>query len=266
MAGRKNSRGAPRSKAADAESQCSVMGATEAPIDPSEFAAAKLNLVLGAGLDSSLPKLAMRIVAVFVGRYMIADRGGAAWPAVSTLCDDLSISRSSDKEVRDALNHLVARGHLVKDSEAGKARGTTNRYRISDRYFAPTGSGAMPPTGSGAMPPTGSGAMPPTSTGKESPGIDLRGAVAAEARHSAPSTAPSQGAVVERLGVTSEAQESPRRIDSLPSPAGSLSRLPARSPAEEGPFSGSEAARYESLDPGPAYVGDVLEIGDPETA
>jgi hypothetical protein len=77
---------------------------------------------------------------------------------------------------------------------------------------------------------------------------------------------PSQGAVVERLGVATEGQESPYRTDSLPSPAGSLSRLTARSPAEEGTSHGSEAARYESLDPGPAYEGDVPEIGEPESA
>jgi hypothetical protein len=77
---------------------------------------------------------------------------------------------------------------------------------------------------------------------------------------------PSQGVVVERLGVASEVQESPPRADSRPSSAGSLSRLPARSPAEEGTSHGSEAARFESLDPGPAYEGGIPEIGEPETA
>ncbi|PPD09754.1 MAG: hypothetical protein CTY36_02715 [Methylocystis sp.] len=106
-----------------------------APLDPSKFAAAKLNLVLGVGLDAELPKLALRIVSLFVGRHMHAERGGDAWPAVRTLCEELGVSSGS--MVRDALYTLLERGHLVADRKAGE----TTRYRIADRYFE---SGAQP--------------------------------------------------------------------------------------------------------------------------
>jgi hypothetical protein len=88
------------------------------------------------------------------------------------------------------------------------------------------------------------------------------GAAASEARQSAPSSASSQAAGVDRLGVdASEIKNSPQLPDSSPSPAGSLTRLTARSPAEVEPFKGSEMARFESLDPGPAYEGLSLWRG-----
>jgi hypothetical protein len=104
-------------------------GRVAAPLDASKFAAAKLNLVLGVGLDAELPKLALRVVSLFVGRHMHAERGGEAWPAVKTLCEELGVSSGS--MVRDALYTLLERGHLVADRKPGE----TTRYRVADRYF-----------------------------------------------------------------------------------------------------------------------------------
>ncbi len=100
-----------------------------AALDPTKFAAAKLNLLLGAGLDAELPKLALRVANVLAGRYMCADNGGEAWPAIKRLCGDLDVS--SERAVRQALYSLLMRGHLSAERKAG---GTT-RYRIADRYF-----------------------------------------------------------------------------------------------------------------------------------
>jgi hypothetical protein len=166
-----------------------------APLDPSRFAAAKLNLVLGAGLDPKLPKLAMRIVAVFVGRHMNADRGGEAWPSVKTLCAELCVSSGS--MVREALYALLKRGHLV----AERQRGETTHYRIADRYFEdapqPAGqatlgrgepayqaggepayqAGGEPAYQAGGEPAYQAGGEPArqaTNTGNRSPGIEHR--------------------------------------------------------------------------------------------
>lgn len=98
------------------------------PLDRTKFAAAKLNFVLGVGLDAELPKLALRVANIFVGQYMCADNGGEAWPAIKTLCCDLGVS--SERAVRQALSSLLERGHLmaIVDRE-------TTRYRIAERYF-----------------------------------------------------------------------------------------------------------------------------------
>ncbi len=150
-----------------------------APLDPREFATAKLNLVFGAALDPKLPKLAFRIVGLFVGRHMKADRGGDAWPAVKTLCGELGVS--SERAVREALYALLERGHLVAERKAGE----TTRYRIADRYFdgAPQPARSAPPQaqdepGLGDTqakyepPPQAKGE--PTISGNITPGIKLR--------------------------------------------------------------------------------------------
>jgi len=98
-------------------------------LDPTKFAAAKLNLLLGVGIDADLPKLALRVANVLAGQYMCADNGGEAWPAINRLCCDLGVS--SERAVRQALYTLLERGHLIAERKAG---GTT-RYRIAERYF-----------------------------------------------------------------------------------------------------------------------------------
>jgi hypothetical protein len=158
-----------------------------APLDQTKFAAAKLNLVLGVGLDAELPKLALRVASVLVGQYMCADKGGEAWMAVKTLCGDLGIT--SESKVRDALYALLDRGHLVADRKAGE----TTRYRIADRYLdgvtqpqdgagsvdtqPQDGADTQPQNGAPTQPQDGAGTQPrhgATNSGNTTPGNELR--------------------------------------------------------------------------------------------
>jgi hypothetical protein len=98
-------------------------------LDPTAFATAKLAVVLAVGLDDGLPKLAIRVANVMVCKYMYADNGGEAWPAIRRLAGDLGVT--SERAVREALYALLERGHLTADRKPGE----TTRYRIADRYF-----------------------------------------------------------------------------------------------------------------------------------
>lgn len=100
-----------------------------APVDPKKLAAAKLSVVLAVSLDHTLPKIAPRIIGVFVGRHMRAEHGGVAYPSVSTICATLNVSTGS--MVRAALNALVAGQYLVAERKAG----ATTTYRIAPHYF-----------------------------------------------------------------------------------------------------------------------------------
>ncbi|MGD9543547.1 MAG: hypothetical protein AB7F41_10675 [Methylocystis sp.] len=163
-------------------------------LDPTKFAAAKLNLLLGVGLDAELPKLALRVANVLVGQYMCADNGGEAWPAIKRLCGDLGIA--SESKVRDALYALLERSHLVAERKAG---GTT-RYRIAERYFdggtqheensaqpqngagsratqPEGGADTQPQNGATPQPQNGAGSPPrhgATNSGNITPGNELR--------------------------------------------------------------------------------------------
>jgi hypothetical protein len=151
-------------------------------LDQTTFAAAKLNFMLSVSLDAELSKIAQRVAGIFIGRYMHADNGGEAWPAIKTLCEDLGVK--SESKVRDGLYALQNRGHLMADRRAG----ATTRYRIADRYFeraAPPQYGAatqplygagskdtQPLYGAGGPPPIGAEGPPPigaTNTGNITP-------------------------------------------------------------------------------------------------
>jgi len=100
------------------------------PLDPTKFATAKLNLVLDVSLDAGLPKLSLRIVGLFVGRYMRAEYGGAAFPRIKIICEELGVS--SERAVRAALYRLINHGYLAAERTVGRA----THYHIAERYFS----------------------------------------------------------------------------------------------------------------------------------
>lgn len=67
--------------------------------------------------DSRLTPTALRVGILLAQEYMNRKKGGLAWPAVPTLCADLG---AGERNVRDAIQQLVALGHLFRENREGK--------------------------------------------------------------------------------------------------------------------------------------------------
>jgi DNA-binding MarR family transcriptional regulator len=221
-----------------------------------------------ASQDARLTPAAFRVAYALIG-YVDWKTLGGAFPEQATIAANVHLA---ERTVRDSLKSLEAAGYISSQRRYNKSNIYSIITNAEPEKFAGLPCGPdNGRTGGGhrqnlpVKPAKFAGQGGKKQPTNENQYLDCLNEGAGEAGACAPAP-PSQGAVVERLGVATDGQESPSQPDSLPSSAGSLSRLTARSPAEEETFHGSEAARYESLDPGPAYEGDVPEIGESEPA
>jgi len=84
----------------------------------------KLNWLARVCIDPNLSHMARTAATILCTRYMHADRGMVAWPAMATLAADLGVqARAASRAVRE----LVDAGYLIREERPG----ATARFRIA---------------------------------------------------------------------------------------------------------------------------------------